>query len=479
MNTTPDFVLFLGRFHPLLVHLPIGMLLLAGVMEFFGRKEKYKALKGATTFVLLISAIAAIAAAFLGWMLSQGGGYDEDLLFWHKWQGIGLAVFASLAWLVKAQPKKLKIPAILNKAYTPLLILAIFMLALAGHNGGSLTHGEDYLFQYAPQPVRSLAGLPPKAEKRPPITDIQEAEVFADLVQPMLEQRCVSCHRAGKRKGELRMDTPAELLKGGENGAVFVAGNADESNLYIRVNLPHEDEEHMPPEGKKPLNEKQIELLGWWIDAGAPTDTTTVSQLEIPDYIKPILAAMGGGGSLDEDPTAPKGIFAEPVVEPTATALGELAAEGVLVMPVSQQTNYLRVKVNQDTTPFANAQMQLLLPLAEQITWLDLRYATPTDYSVLAQLKNLTELHLEQSPIKDADLKHLAGLERLEYLNLYGTEITNAGIETLKALPALKVVYLWQSKVDKAGVAALREAKPDLEINMGWEEEAAVAVPAE
>ena len=274
------------------------------------------------------------------------------------------------------------------------------------------------------------------------------------------------------------MDTPEQLLKGGEEGPAFVAGNAEESNLFIRVNLPEDDEEHMPPEGKKPLSEKQIELLGWWIDAGAPTDTTTVAQLEIPDYIKPVLAAFGEG-SLDDDPTAPQGIFAEPVAEPAADALGELAAEGVLVMPVSQQTNYLRVKVNQDTTPFANVQMQLLLPLADQITWLDLRYATPTDYSVLAQLKNLTELHLEQSPIKDADLQHLAGLERLEYLNLYGTEITNAGIETIKALPALKVVYLWQSKVDKAGVAALREAKPELEINMGWEDDVAEPVSAD
>ncbi|MEL6649917.1 MAG: c-type cytochrome domain-containing protein [Bacteroidota bacterium] len=474
MNTTPEFVLFLGRFHPLLVHLPIGMLLLAGVMELFGRKEKYQALKGATGFVLMISAISAIGAAFLGWMLSQGGGYDEDLLFWHKWQGIGLAVFATLAWLIKAQPKKLKLPAALSKAYTPLLILSIFMLGLAGHNGGSLTHGEDYLFQYAPQPIRTIAGLPPKAEKRPPITDIQEAEVFADLVQPMLEQRCVSCHRAGKKKGDLRMDTAEQLRKGGDEGPVFVAGNAEESNLFIRVNLPEEDEEHMPPEGKKPLSEKQIALLGWWIDAGAPMDSTTVAQLEIPEYIKPVLAAMGEG-SLDDDPTAPQGIFAEAVGEADASALGELVAEGVLAMPISQQTNYLRVKVNQDTTPFGNAQMQLLVPLADQITWLDLRYATPSDFSVLAQLSNLTELHLEQSTIKDADLKHLEGLQRLEYLNLYGTEISNAGLESIKKLSSLKVIYLWQTQVDKAGVEALREALPELEINVGWDDEVAQA----
>lgn len=468
MDTTPDFVLFLGRFHPLIVHLPIGFLLMGFVMEILSRRKKYESLKGATQFVLGLSAIGAILAALFGWMLSQGGGYDADLLFWHKWQGIGLAVFASLAWLVKAKPKRIPLPAVTEKAYMPLVILAVLSLGLAGHNGGSLTHGSDYLFQYAPNGIRAIAGLPPKKEKRAPITDINQAMVFDDLIHPMLEDRCVSCHRAGKKKGELRMDTAEELLKGGDEGPVFVAGEAEESNLFIRVNLPEEDEEHMPPEGKRPLTPKQIQLLGWWINQGAPMDKT-VAELEVSEEIKPVLAAMvEGGGGLGDDLMAPKGIFAQEVPAANPDDMAALAAEGVLVMPISQETNFLRVSVNRDTTPFGDVQMKLLEPLAKQITWLDLRNAVPTDFSVLAQLANLTELHLEQSPITDEDLQHISGLTQLEYLNLYGTEVSNVGLDHLKNLSALRALYLWQSKVDSTGVKGLMQTLPEAEINLGW-----------
>lgn len=468
METTPDFVLFLGRFHPLVVHLPIGFLLLGFVMELVSRRPKYEALKGATSFVLLLSFAGAILAIVMGLMLSQSGGYDEDLLFWHKAQGIGMAVFTLLAWAVKTQPKVLRLPAVMQKAYMPLLVLAVLSLSVAGHNGGSLTHGEDYLFQYAPNGIRAIAGLPPKKEKRGPITDINEALVFDDLIQPMLEQRCVSCHRAGKKKGELRMDTAEELLKGGEEGPVFVAGNAAESNMIIRVHLPEEDEEHMPPEGKRPLTEKQIQVIEWWIDGGAPMDKK-VAEMEVSDEIRPLLAAFQeGGGGLDEDLMTPKGIFAEQVAAADPGAIATLAGEGVLVMPISQETNFLRVTVNQDTTPFADTQMKLLLPLANQITWLDLRYATPKDFSALARLTNLTELHLEHSPIQDADLQHLSGLTKLEYLNLYGTEISNEGLQHLHGLTELRALYLWQSKVDSTGVKELMTVLPETEINLGW-----------
>jgi uncharacterized membrane protein len=468
METTPDFVLFLGRFHPLAVHLPIGFLVLAFVMELFSRRPKYESLKGATSFVLLLSVMGALLSVVLGLFLARGGGYDEELLSTHKAQGIWLTIITLLAWLIKAQPKWLKIgmPPVVKKAYLPLLVVATGLMAFTGHNGGSLTHGSEYLFQYAPNGIRAIAGLPPKKEARPPITDINQAMVFDDLIHPMLEDRCVSCHRAGKKKGKLRMDTREELLKGGDEGPVFVAGNAEESNIFIRVTLPEEDEEHMPPEGKRPLTEKQIQLLEWWINAGAPMDKT-VAEMEVPEEIAPLLAAYGEGG-LDADPNAPQGIFATSVEAASPDAISDLVREGVLVMPISQGTNFLRVTVNQDTTPFGDSEMKLLRPLAEQITWLDLRYATPDDYSVLKELTNLTELHLEKSPIEDEDLENLAGLSKLEYLNLYGTEVSNEGVKHLTGLTNLRSLYLWQSKVDSTGWQELTTAIPGVEVNLGW-----------
>jgi hypothetical protein len=138
-------------------------------------------------------------------------------------------------------------------------------------------------------------------------------------------------------------------------------------------------------------------------------------------------------------------------------------------LPIAQEHNFVQVSFVRDSTPFGDADMKHLLPLAEQITWLDLRNTEIKDFSALAQLKNLSRVHLELSAIQDADLVHLSQLEQLEYLNLYGTEISNEGLSHLEALPNLKTLYLWQSQVDEAAARELVEKMPQLEINMGWE----------
>ncbi|MDX2246178.1 MAG: c-type cytochrome domain-containing protein [Bacteroidia bacterium] len=475
MQQTPDFVIFLGRFHPLVVHLPIGFLLMAFVLEILSRRKKFEAFQGSVAFVLLIGAISAIVSVVFGLMLAQGGDYNENTLSLHKWMGIGVAVFSLLTWLIKTRPELLN--GVLKKAYLPLFGLSSFLLLLGGHFGGSLTHGSDYLVQYAPPFVRTMAGLPAEREEEEikPIENINEANVFADIIHPMVKARCQSCHNEDKMKGELRLDTREMWLEGGETGPAFVAGKADESEIYKRITLPEDHDDHMPPEGKRPLNEDQIEMIRWWINAGAPFDKT-VAQLEIPENIQPILAKLGTGGDLSEKPT---GVFALSVPPANEEALMKLQEEGVLVLNVAQEINFLQVQVKRDSSLFGNAQMQLLLPLAEQITWLDLRYASPDDYSVLAQLKNLSRLHLEQTSIKDEDLIHLSQLEQLEYLNLYGTNITNEGLKHLEKLSNLKSLYLWQTKVDKPAAEALMAKIPGLKIDMGLDLQTSVRTSVE
>ena len=461
---TADFVIFLGRFHPLVVHLPIGLLMIAFVMEILSRRKKFEAFKGSVSFILLIGALSAVLSVILGLMLAEGGGYNENTLGLHKWMGIGVMVFSLFAWIIKSRPKLMEGGT--GKAYIPLFALSAGLLVLTGHFGGSLTHGSDYLVQYAPQFVRSMAGLPPRSEDEPkPIENINEANVFADIVQPMVKSRCQSCHNEDKMKGELRLDTQEKWMEGGENGPIFVAGNPDESELYKRVILPEEDEDHMPPEGKTPLTDEQIKILHWWIAQGAPFDKK-VAELEITEEIQPLLAKLGPGGTIEDKP---EGVFAKSVSTADEQAMVRLQDEGALVMAIAKDINFLQVQVKRDSTPFGNNEMKLLLPLAEQITWLDLRYAAPTDYSVLKELKNISRLHLEQTAIKDEDLAHIASLEHLEYLNLYGTGITNEGLKHLENLTSLKTLYLWQTKVDQDAAKALMEKIPGLEVNMGWE----------
>jgi hypothetical protein len=92
---------FLGRFHPLLVHLPIGFLLIAALLEAGRRTGKVGVSESTVSFILFWSAIGATLSCVAGYLLSLDGGYQEELLDDHMWQGIGVAVFAWIAWAVK------------------------------------------------------------------------------------------------------------------------------------------------------------------------------------------------------------------------------------------------------------------------------------------------------------------------------------------------------------------------------------------
>ena len=96
------------------------------------------------------------------------------------------------------------------------------------------------------------------------------ADVFADVIQPMLEKRCGSCHQESNRKGGLSLVSHADVMRGGKEFPAVVPGNLAESELYYRITLPHGSEGFMPQENKTPLTEEQVEIIAWWIDAGAP-----------------------------------------------------------------------------------------------------------------------------------------------------------------------------------------------------------------
>ena len=262
---TPDIVLFFGRFHPLILHLPICFLSLAFLLEILSRFERFRAYRPAVGLTLLLGAGSAAVAAILGYMLAQGGGYGEDLLSLHQWLGIGTAVLAIVSFVLYQQRNKQANPA-LDKAYVSTLSVMVLVLMGAGHFGGSLTHGSDYLTQYMPNPLRKLAGMSEKESKEiKPITNLEEAVVYTDIIYPIFDTRCVSCHNPDKKKGELMMHTAEALLEGGENGPIFEAGDPEKSEMLIRVHLPEEDEDHMPPDGKNQLTDEQVTLLTWWV----------------------------------------------------------------------------------------------------------------------------------------------------------------------------------------------------------------------
>ena len=110
LQASSDWAAFMGRFHPVLVHLPIGFLLLAGLLEIGRLTRKIEVKESTITFVLFWSALGATLSCIAGYLLSLGGGYEAGLLDNHQWQGIGVAVAAWVAWGAKSDILSNKIP---------------------------------------------------------------------------------------------------------------------------------------------------------------------------------------------------------------------------------------------------------------------------------------------------------------------------------------------------------------------------------
>ncbi len=94
----------------------------------------------------------------------------------------------------------------------------------------------------------------------------ENVDFFRD-VKPLLESRCLECHRGVKAKGGLRLDSAEVARKGSDSGPLFVARNVQESELLRRVTSPDADEV-MPPKGNR-LTEAETSLLTRWINTGA------------------------------------------------------------------------------------------------------------------------------------------------------------------------------------------------------------------
>jgi len=298
--------------------------------------------------------------------------------------------------------------------------------------------------------------------------------VYTELVVPILEGKCTECHNENKIKGKLRLDTH-ELIMAGAEGSDFptvVPKDPDNSELLVRVLLPSDDDDFMPPKGDA-LTAEEVKILSLWIQAGA-TPEITVAQLGDDLSILSTAAAViaqhaegAGGGTDNWEP-----VWATLTEEEREIRLGEAMAAAeqynFSIMPISAEDDRLRVNVINAAKDFGDEQLALLDPVAEQILWLDLARSQITDdgLKTVSHMRNLERLHLENTGITDAGIAKLAPLENLEYINIYGTEVGNAIFEVVKNMPRLHKLYAWQTKIDPAEARSF-ERSVNLEINTG------------
>ncbi len=469
----PDIMRFLGRFHPVILHLPIGILTLALLKEFaslFSREVQ------STRSIMFFAAASSVLAVIAGFLLYQSDldGEATDLGNRHLWGGIAFSCVTIFAYIVKSWTDA---GACAAWFYRFLLVVSAGVMGFASHDGASMVHGTDYLSKYAPPAIKPLLGGKVESTDAAPDAPAAATEplVYQDVIAPMMEEKCWKCHNADKIKGKFRMDTYELLVKGGKEGAGLVAGDAAKSNIVIRCELPIDDDERMPPDEKPGLTDEQLVVIKWWINAGAspalklsdanaPADVAAILAKQKPVVKKAAATAPTTGAAPVEAPKsdanrdALKAAMAEVQKSfPGAVQFESQASSGLTFTAVS-----MRGKFSDDDTA-------KLGPVMAGLVSADFSAALITDKSLalLSPATGLRALRLSETKISDAGMDSIAKMTALESLNLYGTEISDAGLQKLATLPQLKKLYVWRSKVTPAGIAELKKKLPQCTIEVG------------
>jgi uncharacterized membrane protein len=406
---------FLGRFHPLIVHIPIALLLLVPVLECAGCVQEH--LRRAAGLVLAIATAGAITAAGFGWLLAWSGGFEGSVVTRHAWGGVSLAAACVACWgLYRWKPR----------AYAAALLLTIGLLIWTSDQGGKLTHGANFLTERMPQPLSRWFGV----ERKVPI---DPASFYATRVQPIFDQKCVLCHNAEKFKGKLRLDSYEHVMLGGKDGLVISPREPGKSEMYRRITLPPDSKDFMPAEGKPSLSPAETKIIEGWIAAGA---TTHISED----------ATRGLSPSAEERKVAAP--LTDDYRPQLKTIKGLEASLGLRIIPRSQNpTDGLILRTVSAPERCTDATLAELAPVGNLIVDAELARTKVTDKGMqsLANFSNLRFLDLSDTAVTSVGAKELMKLEKLETLNLTQTRVTHNAAAKLQSKPGLKHLYLFET----------------------------------
>jgi uncharacterized membrane protein len=437
---------FFGRLHPMLVHLPIGILILVIAWILILEFKKKKVSRSVLSFTLGAAALTAIASACTGYLLSRTGEYDETILSQHQWLGISMASISFVVWLL-FQNGQIK-----RRSLKLFSILILMLLVGTGHWGASLTHGSDYLTEPLSEMVK---------REEPPVNlaslDLNKTPFYPGLIKPIFEKRCTSCHREGKQKGKLRLDKPEYILKGGKSGLVIEPGKQDEGELLYRIHLALKDKDHMPPKEKPQLTEQELTLIRLWVTAGSDFSKPVSSFFTRPQFDSAL-------GHHEEEIDIPTGQAAPP----DWNLVNALTKKGVSITAVAQGSNYLSVSFISEPKNAAQLLTELI-PLRQNVIWMKLSDCEVGNESMswLKQFNHLTRLSLDNTKLTDEGLTEVSSLTELISLNLKGTATSIEGIKKLVKLTKLHHLYLYQTKVDETDHQKLRLAFKNTQIDFG------------
>lgn len=423
----------LGRLHPIIVHLPIGFIIAALMLQWLDRGKKE--LSEVISRVFLWAAISAVLACITGYLQYLGEGYAFATVKTHLWFGIVTAIFAFVMYARLRQ--SLQIEFFRKISIGLLSVLVLVLIALTGHLGGSITHGEDYLVEPLPNRLKSALGFEVYEEQPIVLNEEiwQDAQLYEDVIAPILNNKCVSCHNKKRAKGDLLLNSKENILKGGENGEVISLSSLDESPLYARLILPEHHEDHMPPKDKPQPTKEEITLVKNWILAKAPFEGTIGELGMQKELFEPFFPKT----SNEDYPEVE-------VAEAPIDSINKIKQQGIHIQPLSESSYFLSVScINKPD--FADKDFSYLLAVGEQIAALDLGGTQITDaiFEQMIRLPHLTILKIDNTAITGQQLGLLGQLEYLRVLNMTGTQFKKEHLSKFSSLHSLRSVYLFNT----------------------------------
>jgi uncharacterized membrane protein len=432
-----------GRLHPLLLHLPIGFAVILLVFYWFRNEIERTSFVKIFQFLLNITAVSASLVALFGFFLSQEGGFEPAALQVHKWTGVAVSFFSfGLATFYD----KLNF----HKNSSGSWALVIFM-AVAGHFGASITHGENYLWEAYQN-----------KDSKPTFTEnstLYEATIF-----PILEAKCVTCHNDQKTKGQLNMSSIQKILVGGKNGAIWKAGDVLNSHIIERANLPIDDKLHMPPKGKAQLTLAEIDLITAWIREGADVKMS-IKQYPQNSAVKTMAMSL-----INAKPPTEAIEKAYTFAAATASSITDVNTPYCSVFPMANNSPALQadffVSKNFDIKNLEN-----LSKVADQIVVLNLGKMPikDQDLKLISKFPNLEKLVLNQTDITGSTLDQLVNCKKLQSLALIGTKVKKENVDKIIRLPLLKELYLWETSIKANDIALLQKNFPKIKFDKGFE----------
>ena len=416
----------MGRFHPLIVHLPIGFLLLGLMMMVYDRKEnKHQKI---IRFAFFWGTFSTLAAILTGTIQFNREGYLWEDIQGHLILGVLTFVFSFFMYL------KLKGYYFLEKlSYRFLGYGLVLILLITGHLGGNLTHGKDHLTEPLPDQLKEVLGfeIPSRTLVLLP-ESYQYLPLYSGVIQPILDQKCVSCHNPKKSKGDLLLHNLKGIMGGGTEGPIISMTNPMESEILKRIHLPREEKKHMPPKTKIQLSKAEKKLIDQWVLRGAPRNKTIAELGLSTSYFTSFF------------PVDETGIYPEPLLEPLdILMIDSLHSLGLQVSPIYKTSPLIKISAI-NAPDFKDKNAFVFLNVLDHIVDLDLGQTKVTDsiFKVLRKLKNLTVLKLNHTAISGKGINKLNSLEHLKQINLVSSNFEDEYLEDMFSFPALEKVHL-------------------------------------